>query len=350
MQVRRGDAGKNYPRHINHSLGRGVLRRPMNNRPLILAVIFCLPAAPVLAAQDRLPAKQWSFDAEVGVVSDYRFRGLSLSDKQPALQGGLTMSHANGAYGYVWASTIEEYGAGDDGDGAKAEADFVLGWAGSLSGLDVDVSAQAYLYPGGSDVNYVEFPATVAKTQGDWRWSLGAAYAPSQRALGHEDNVYGWGGVAWGGESAPVKVELRAGYEDGAYAPGGKWDWSAGVSREFGPLKVGGPLGAELTLTANGREAVEAIARQSFDIVLMDVQMPEMNGLEATRLIRELEAARGLARTPILALTANVMSHQIESYWAAGMDGHVAKPIDAAALYAAVETALAQADDEQAAA
>ncbi|MGA0607351.1 ATP-binding protein [Phenylobacterium sp. VNQ135] len=111
-----------------------------------------------------------------------------------------------------------------------------------------------------------------------------------------------------------------------------------------------GPLGADLTLTSNGREAVEAFAAAAFDIVLMDVQMPEMNGLDATRAIREIEATRGMSRTPILALTANVLAHQVETYAAAGMDGHLAKPLDAAALYAALTATFSDVTDEPAAA
>ena len=72
----------------------------------------------------------------------------------------------------------------------------------------------------------------------------------------------------------------------------------------------------------------------------MDVRMPVMDGIEAAREIRRLEAAGHRARTPIIALTANAMAHQIAEYAAAGMDGHVAKPIDAAALFAALERAL----------
>lgn len=211
----------------------------MKIRFLSLAALLSLPATPSAAAEAGSVGKTWSFEAEAAVVSDYRFRGVSLSDKQPALQGGLTASHVSGVYGYVWSSTIEEYGAGDDGDGAEVEVDLALGWAGSLGGLDIDVSAQAYKYPDGSDVDYIEFPAVISRTQGAWRWSLGGAYAPSQRALGHKDNIYGWGGLVWGAESSPFEVELRAGYEDGAYAPGGKWDWSAGLSHDFGPLRAG---------------------------------------------------------------------------------------------------------------
>ncbi len=101
----------------------------------------------------------------------------------------------------------------------------------------MDASAQLYAYPGGSDVNYVEIPVSVSRASGEWRWTLGAAYAPAQKALGDEDNTYGWAAIAW--EGAPLQLELRAGYEDGAYAPGGKWDWSAGVSRAYGQVTAG---------------------------------------------------------------------------------------------------------------
>jgi CheY-like chemotaxis protein len=84
--------------------------------------------------------------------------------------------------------------------------------------------------------------------------------------------------------------------------------------------------GHTVTVVANGREAVEAVRRAPFDVVLMDVQMPEMDGLEATRAIRALESAdRG--RVPIVAMTARAMPRDREECLAAGMDGHLAKPI-----------------------
>jgi CheY-like chemotaxis protein len=74
--------------------------------------------------------------------------------------------------------------------------------------------------------------------------------------------------------------------------------------------------------------------------VLMDVQMPRMDGLEATAEIRRIEHDARRPATPIIALTANVMRHQIEQYRAAGMDGHVAKPIELAALVDAIDGVL----------
>ena len=101
-----------------------------------------------------------------------------------------------------------------------------------------------------------------------------------------------------------------------------------------------GPLNVSLTVTSNGEEAVEAFSKDQFDVVLMDIQMPQMNGIEATRMIRDMERQKGLARTPIIALTANVMRDQLDDYTLAGMDGHIAKPIEVERLYAALGAAL----------
>jgi len=95
-------------------------------------------------------------------------------------------------------------------------------------------------------------------------------------------------------------------------------------------------IGVELTLVVNGRLAIEAWGSGDFDMILMDIQMPEMGGVEATELIRSLETQRGLAPIPIVALTANAMSHQIEQYLAAGMTATVSKPIEPAELFRVV--------------
>lgn len=108
------------------------------------------------------------------------------------------------------------------------------------------------------------------------------------------------------------------------------------------------PLGAELTLVEDGRQLVEAWSASGADVILADIQMPVMSGLEAARAIRRAEAAGGLVRTPIIALTADVMSDQVAQYLAAGMDDHVAKPIQMATLFAALQAALEPADERQA--
>ena len=94
------------------------------------------------------------------------------------------------------------------------------------------------------------------------------------------------------------------------------------------------------TMVADGAQAVEAWERETWDIILMDIQMPQMDGVQATREIRRREAESGRARTPILAVTANAMVHQVAAYEAAGMDGVVPKPIEVSRLFAAMEAAL----------
>ena len=107
--------------------------------------------------------------------------------------------------------------------------------------------------------------------------------------------------------------------------------------------------GIEVTLVEDGARCVEAWEGGQWDIVLMDIQMPEMDGVAATRAIRGREAQTGRPRTPIVAVTANAMVHQVAEYSAAGMDGMVAKPIEIAALFAAMEAALDGPSPDQAA-
>jgi len=99
--------------------------------------------------------------------------------------------------------------------------------------------------------------------------------------------------------------------------------------------------GAEVVIANNGAEAVAAFETEAFDVVLMDMQMPVMDGLSATRAIRAHEASRPeRARTPVVMLSANAMAEHREESLAAGADSHVAKPITAASLLAGIEAVI----------
>ena len=111
-----------------------------------------------------------------------------------------------------------------------------------------------------------------------------------------------------------------------------------------------GELGCHLSVAHNGAEALAAFRTGAWDVVLLDIQMPVMDGVTAMRLMREEESASGRRRTPILALTANAMEHQKAQYLAAGADGLVAKPISLAGLVNALEAVLTEAADGPAAA
>ena len=101
-----------------------------------------------------------------------------------------------------------------------------------------------------------------------------------------------------------------------------------------------GSLGIEVDIVPDGKEAVEAWRTGTYDLILMDIQMPVMDGITAAATIREAEQKTGRRRTPIVALTANALTHQVAEYLAVGMDAHVAKPIEIANLYDAISATL----------
>jgi PAS domain S-box-containing protein len=100
--------------------------------------------------------------------------------------------------------------------------------------------------------------------------------------------------------------------------------------------------GVEPVIVDNGRSAVEAWEGEAWDLILMDVQMPEMDGCTATRRIRAREKRTGRPRTPIVGVTANTLEHQLAEYKAAGMDDVVPKPVEITRLFAALERVLAE--------
>jgi two-component system, sensor histidine kinase and response regulator len=94
--------------------------------------------------------------------------------------------------------------------------------------------------------------------------------------------------------------------------------------------------GHTVAVASNGKKALDLYAQQPFDVVLMDVQMPEMNGLEATRILRQRQASSG-RRVPIIAMTAHAIKGDRERCLEAGMDHYVSKPIDPRKLFAAID-------------
>lgn len=114
------------------------------------------------------------------------------------------------------------------------------------------------------------------------------------------------------------------------------------TNREVARLMLA-PLGCDVFEAVDGVEAVEMASAAPYDLILMDVRMPRMDGLAATQAIRALDGA--FARTPILAVTADAMPEDAARCLAAGMDGHVAKPLTHASLFAAIDAVMG-ADDQ----
>src|SRR5690606_38761645 len=88
---------------------------------------------------------------------------------------------------------------------------------------------------------------------------------------------------------------------------------------------------------SNGEEALRAIQAQPYDLVLMDCEMPVLDGFEATRQLRSWEGSHGRPRTPVVALTAHILSEHRERAREAGMDGHMAKPVELSQLRELIE-------------
>ena len=97
---------------------------------------------------------------------------------------------------------------------------------------------------------------------------------------------------------------------------------------------------ADVTIVGDGIQALEAIAAKPFDVVLMDIQMPEMDGITAVKELRRRESESGASRLPVIALTANAMAHQVQVYREAGMDDHVEKPFEIVKLLTAINGVL----------
>ena len=104
--------------------------------------------------------------------------------------------------------------------------------------------------------------------------------------------------------------------------------------------------GIEVAYAENGQEAVELWRSGAFDVILMDIQMPVMDGFTATREIRDAEVREGRLRTPIIMVSANAMPEHLAASYSAGADDHVAKPVTAATLFAALERLDHVNDDE----
>ena len=101
--------------------------------------------------------------------------------------------------------------------------------------------------------------------------------------------------------------------------------------------------GHHVKVATTGLEAVQAWEHESFDLILMDEQMPSMDGVEAVKQIRRRELENGAKRTAIVALTASAMKGDRERFLAAGMDGYLAKPFTSEELYAAIRHGISSA-------
>lgn len=215
-----------------------------------LATAGFLFSAPALAQEEEATdTPAITVTGSVGLVTDYRFRGVSLSGGDPAIQGGATLTHESGFYVGTWGSSIDDGGTDFYGD---AEVDLFAGWSGSVAeGIGLDVGVLYYAYPSnasGVDAEYIEPYATLSGTVGPVQAKLGVAYAPEQDSLGGTDNLYVFTKFSAGIPNTPITLNAGLGYTDGALAPpflagdpdDTGFDWTVGASvTVLGSVSIG---------------------------------------------------------------------------------------------------------------
>ncbi|MBB3912622.1 TorF family putative porin [Sphingomonas desiccabilis] len=198
-----------------------------------------------------------SVSGSAAIASDYLFRGVSQTDRELAVQGGITVAHDSGLYIGLWGSNLAGWGTFG---GANMELDLIGGYKAQLSdSATLDVGLTWYLYPGGADeTDFAEPYVKLTGTTGPATLTAGVAYAPKQQAIGKwyddgaaaaaglydhpgakDDNLYLWGDAAVALAGTPVTAKAHIGHswgQDGlgpnatAVAPTGEyWDWSLGA-------------------------------------------------------------------------------------------------------------------------
>jgi uncharacterized protein (TIGR02001 family) len=209
-------------------------------------------AATPAKAQDVPEPSALTITGNVALVTDYRFRGVSQSGGDPAVQGAITLSHESGLYLGAWGSSIDFTRLGAAPDYGSMELDVTGGWTREIAaGLTADVGLGWYGYPGGHQgkANFLEGYGSLSTTYGPARLKLGANYAWPQDSLGSLHNLYLYTSADASIPSTPLTLSARLGYQDGPLtgawiASGGTrttgWDWSLGASATlFGRLTVG---------------------------------------------------------------------------------------------------------------
>ena len=241
----------------------------MTFRPAAIAIAlaaFPAAASAQATAEPTEPPPSFTVGGSVAIASDYRFRGVSQSDQEMAVQGGITIAHDSGVYIGSWASNLAGWGTFG---GANMELDLIAGYRTAIAnGATLDVGLTWYVYPGGADkTDFAEPYAKLTGTAGGATLTAGVAYAPKQEAIGKwyatgvdaargvhtragakDDNLYLWGDAALPVTGSPITAKAHIGHswgQDGlgpnatAISPTGSyWDWALGADATYRNLTL----------------------------------------------------------------------------------------------------------------
>src|SRR5438045_3044308 len=212
---------------------------------------YLLRTAPLLTFVAAAPAAAvdlgsgFSVGGGATLVSDYRFRGISQTDKRFAVQGTFTLSHSSGFYATWWGSSIDDYIAA----GSDAENDLILGYKKTFGSTTIDGGFLYFYYPGshGANTDFAEPYVKVTQAFGPISATGTVAYAPKQKALTvdgihKEDNLYLAGDVAYAIAKTPLSLTGHFGHSFGpSYLTIGKEysDWGVGATVTVKNLTAG---------------------------------------------------------------------------------------------------------------
>lgn len=214
-------------------------------------------AAPAFAQDDMSPPGEFEVSGEVALVSDYRFRGVSQTDEEMAIQGGISVAHESGFYVGTWASNLAGWGTFG---GSNTELDIYGGYSMPVGNATLDFGLTWFMYPGGSDTtDFAELYASASYAFGPAEGTVGVAYAPEQEALANvsatpqsrgqkTDNLYLYTDLSAGVPNTALSLNGHLGYSDGnpglgpngtSIAPTGTYfDWSLGADYALGPITL----------------------------------------------------------------------------------------------------------------
>lgn len=192
-----------------------------------------LCAAAIVTTGLAAPAgAELQLDGSATLVSDYRYRGMSLSEGSPAIQGGLELSNENW-FGGGWASTTRET------SGAGTEVDLYAGRRGTIRGLHYALAGYLYLDPARGSMNYAELQTRLDRSFGHADLELEAWIAPKQAHF-EQANLYVAAGLSVPSPVPNVSLSVHGGYESGSWRH--KADWDVGTDYRHSALRIGAHL------------------------------------------------------------------------------------------------------------
>jgi uncharacterized protein (TIGR02001 family) len=213
------------------------------------ALASAMVAAPAMAEDAPAapaPTPDFTFNGGATVVSDYRFRGISQTDRHFAVQGTMTVTHKSGFYVSVWGSSIDDYVAA----ASDQEIDLIGGYSHTFGKVKLDGGVLYYVYPGhfkGAKTDFFEPYLSASGTIGPVTAKLGAAYAPKAHAIAYnhsrDDNTYIYGELSGAIPGTGITLTSHVGHTFGRslLSLGAKsyTDWNVGATYTWKALTVG---------------------------------------------------------------------------------------------------------------